>query len=92
MIPFQVEEQALEKALDVIALFVDKVNANEPDTIMYKSFQDNNDPTKFIHVMSFKDEGAQEIHRTTTYCKEFVEALYPICSVSPSPTRYREVR
>lgn len=91
IIPFRVKSDSLDEAERVIKKFVFAVRENEPDTLVYRSFQDSEDPCKFIHIMTFKDATAMEHHRQTPYCLEFVKALYPLCSEKPRPQPYSEV-
>ena len=39
---------------------------------------------KIVHLMSFVDEEAERIHRSTPHVKKFVEILYPNCDEAPA--------
>lgn len=91
IIPFRVKTQSLDKVHSIIGDFLLEIQKNEPGTLLYKSFQQKDDPAQFIHVMIFKDEAAQLIHRQSTHCKTFVDALYPLCEADPQPAFYHEI-
>lgn len=90
-IPFTVKPDSLEYVKILILDFISAIKKNESGTLMYKSYQQKEDPTKFIHVMTFVDEKSQTKHRQTSYCKYFVEKLYPLCTEMPSPAEYNEI-
>ncbi len=41
------------------------------------ALQDAEDKTRFLHVMIFKDEAAENVHRNSGAVRRFTEALYP---------------
>jgi quinol monooxygenase YgiN len=49
----------------------------EPGTQVYLALHEEGDPTRFLHVMVFADEEAEERHRHAEHTRRFVEALYP---------------
>lgn len=72
---YQVKPQAVEKVKRAIDEFVQHVRANEPGTQMYVAWQQQDDPTRFIHLFIFKDTAAQTIHSESDAVKRF-EAVY----------------
>lgn len=72
---YQVKPQAVEKVKKAIDEFVAYVRANEPGTQMYIAWQQQTDPTKFIHLFIFKDQAAMTIHSESAAVKRF-EAVY----------------
>jgi quinol monooxygenase YgiN len=72
---YQVKPQAVEKVKRAIVEFVQYVRANEPGTQMYVAWQQQTDPTRFIHLFIFKDSAAQTIHSESDAVKRF-EAVY----------------
>lgn len=74
---FSVRREALETSRQVIEDFVAYVHRHEPGTRLYLSLQNQEDPTRFVHVMSFDDETAEELHRSSEAVKKFTEVLYP---------------
>lgn len=72
---YQVKPQAMDKVRQAIEDFVQYVQANEPGTQMYTAWQQQDDPTRFIHLFIFKDEAAQTIHSESDAVKRF-ESIY----------------
>ncbi len=83
IIHFKVKQDKISFAKEIIKLFVDNIKVNEQATVQYQSLQEKEDPTRFTHIMTFKNEQADEAHRNAHYTKEFVEKLYPICTKEP---------
>ena len=80
---FKVKKDKIEEAKKLIKEFVPQIKEHEPGTTNYKCFQEKSDETSFIHIITFKDEAAEEYHRRTEYAKNFVDKLYPICEAEP---------
>ncbi len=77
---FQVRPDGLERALAAIREFVAYVRANERGaTLFYESWQENDDPTKFVHYFTFRDAEAERIHSSSDAVKRFTAVLYPLC-------------
>ncbi len=72
---YQVKAQAVGKVRRAIEEFVRYVQANEPGTRMYVAWQQQDDPTRFIHLFIFQDAAAQTIHSESEAVKRF-EAVY----------------
>jgi quinol monooxygenase YgiN len=51
------------------------VKANEPRTRMYVAWQQQDDPTRFVHLFIFEDEAAHEAHGKSAAVKRF-ESVY----------------
>ena len=79
MVTFRVKEGALDEAKMLVREFVENIILNEEDTLLYRSLQETNDPTRFIHFMTFTDDYAEKQHKNSNYCAEFVESLTPLC-------------
>ncbi|NAS10948.1 putative quinol monooxygenase [Poritiphilus flavus] len=91
LIPYEVRAEEVENAKSIITAFVKAIQENEPETLFYKSFQLLEDPTRFVHVMIFKNEEARERHSSSAYCREFAHKLYAMCKERPEPQFYAEV-
>ena len=83
MVKFKVRQEAVDDAKRVIRDFVDQIKLNEEDTLLYRSLQDSEDPCSFVHFMSFRDDYGREVHQKSSYCREFVDELYPMCEIEP---------
>lgn len=80
---FKVREEHIEAAVAAIQEFIDAIVAHEPDTTIYHSYQDIDDPTLFFHLMRFTDPDAREYHVSSDHVKVFVDKLYPLCEERP---------
>jgi quinol monooxygenase YgiN len=74
---FEVQKDALDVCKQTIQEFVDYVRANEPNTILYTSLQEKDNPTRFIHYFIFRDAKAREIHSNSDAVNRFTSMLYP---------------
>jgi len=74
---FRVRPESLEKCERAIERFADRIRLEEPGTRVYLSLQDNAERTRFLHVMVFDDEQAEEQHRHSPATQEFTTLLYP---------------
>ena len=72
---YQVNAAAVDKVRAAIETFVKYVEGNEPGTKMYSAWQQQSDPTKFVHLFTFEDEAAHEIHGSSDAVRQF-EAVY----------------
>ena len=74
---FRVRPESLEKCERAVATFASRIAAEEPGTRLYLSLQDGAERTRFLHVMTFDDEAAEERHRHSPATREFTTFLYP---------------
>ena len=72
---YQVKLSGVDKVKQAIKEFVAYVKANEPGTHMYLAWQQSDDPTRFLHLFIFEDEGAQICHGQSEAVKRF-ESIY----------------
>ena len=70
-----VKAAAVEKVKRAIVEFVQYVKDNEPGTEMYLAWQEQADPTRFLHLFRFKDEAAQQKHGESAAVRKF-ESVY----------------
>ena len=90
-VEFQVETDAVSAVVDAIERFVSRIGESEPGTLLYRSLQNANDESKFLHHMAFVDDSAREAHQRSPGTREFVEILYLKCVAGPEFSEYREV-
>lgn len=76
---YQVRAESLELCLGAIHEFVSYVRANEPGTLRYDVWQERNDPTRFVHIFTFRDAEADRTHSESAAVKKFSGILYPQC-------------
>jgi len=74
---FVVRGDALEDCQKAIREFVDYVRANEPDTLLYTSLCERENPNHFMHYFIFKDEAARDLHANSEAVNHFTGILYP---------------
>ena len=91
IIDYKVEQTQINKVRKLIDEFVLGIQANESGTLYYHSFQDQDNPGMFTHIMAFNDQEAQKLHQESAYCRKFVERLYPLCIEQPLSRTIDEV-
>ena len=74
---YQVRPSGIEKVKRAIEEFVQYVKANERGTRLYVTWQQKDDPTRFVHFFIFEDEGAHTIHSQSEAVKRFEAAYRP---------------
>src|SRR5215207_9816150 len=85
---FEVQKETLEVCGQTIREFVGYVRANEPDTLLYTSLQEKENPTRFLHSFIFRDEKARETHSNSEAVNRFTSVLYPNLSAPVEFTEY----
>lgn len=88
---YQVKAESLDKCLAAIHEFVAYVRKAEPGTLRYEVWQEEDDPTRFVHIFTFRDEAASETHSASAEVKKFAGILYPECLKPVEFVGYREV-
>jgi quinol monooxygenase YgiN len=88
---YQVRPQSLERCLAAIREFVAYVQAKEPGTLRYEVWQEQSDPTRFVHIFVFRDAEADRIHSQSAEVKTFAGILYPECLAPVEFTDYSHV-
>jgi quinol monooxygenase YgiN len=74
---YQVNAGAVDKVRAAIAEFVGYVADNEPATRLYEAWQQQDDPTKFVHLFEFADETAHKLHAASAAVRRFEDAYGP---------------
>jgi quinol monooxygenase YgiN len=72
---YQVKASAVNKVTQAINEFVAYVKDHEPGTQMYLAWQQEDDPTRFLHLFIFEDAAAQKRHGESEAVRRF-EAVY----------------
>jgi len=76
---YQVRPEALDRCLAAIHTFVAYVRASEPGTLRYDVWQYASEPTRFVHIFTFRDAAAHRAHSASAEVKTFASVLYPAC-------------
>ncbi len=76
---YEIHPEAMEKIKAAIVEFVAYVRSNEPGTLRYDVWQDQEHPAHFVHIFIFRDQEAHNKHSASAQVKKFAEALYPEC-------------
>ena len=66
-----------------IAEFVEYVTGHEPGTRIYTAWQQEDDPTKFVHLFEFADKEAHEAHGTSAAVRKFEDVYRPELTAGP---------
>lgn len=74
---YRVRPSGVEKVKRAIEEFVPYVQAKEPGTRMYLAWQQQDDPTRFVHFFIFDDEAARQAHGRSEAVKRFEDAYRP---------------
>ncbi len=80
---YQVTPDAVDKVKTAIAEFVAYVTEHEPGTRIYTAWQQESDPTKFVHLFEFADEAAHEVHGASAAVRKFEEVYQPELAAGP---------
>jgi quinol monooxygenase YgiN len=80
---YQVNPGAVDKVKAAIAEFVEYVAQHEPGTRMYSAWQQEDDPTKFVHLFEFTDEDAHRAHGNSAAVRRFEEVYQPELASGP---------
>src|SRR5215475_14430101 len=88
---YQVRPEALRRCLAAIHGFVAYVRAREDGTLRYEVWQEEKDPTRFVHIFTFRDAEASRIHSESAEVKKFAGILYPECLKPVEFVKYIQV-
>jgi len=80
---YQVNPAAVDKVKAAIVEFVGYVTEHEPGTRIYTAWQQESDPTKFVHLFEFADEAAHHAHGTSAAVRQFEEVYQPELAAGP---------
>jgi quinol monooxygenase YgiN len=80
---YQVNPGAVDKVKAAIVEFVEYVTNHEPGTRVYTAWQQESDPTKFVHLFEFADEEAHTAHGASAAVRRFEEVYQPELAAGP---------
>jgi quinol monooxygenase YgiN len=76
---YEIRPEALDEVLGAVHEFVAYVRANEPGALRYEVWQEEDHPTRFVHLFVWRDEEANRMHGESAAVKKFAGTLYPKC-------------
>ena len=88
---YEVKPESLEQCLSAIREFVAYVRAHEPGAVRYEVWQEDEHPTRFVHLFVWKNEEANRIHGESAAVKKFAGILYPNCLKPVEFVKYRQI-
>jgi quinol monooxygenase YgiN len=74
---YRVRASGIEKVKRAIEEFLPYIRENEPGTRVYAAWQQQEDPTRFVHVFIFDDKAAHSAHANSSAVKRFEAAYRP---------------
>lgn len=80
---YEVKAEAVDDVCAAIVEFVDYVTRNEPGTKLYAAWQQQHDPTKFVHLFEFADETAHRVHGESDAVRRFESVYQPVLTAGP---------
>jgi quinol monooxygenase YgiN len=80
---YQVNPGAVDKVKAAIVKFVEYVTEHEPGTRVYTAWQQESDPTKFVHLFEFADEEAHKAHAASAAVRRFEQVYQPELAAGP---------
>src|ERR1700738_4139572 len=80
---YQVKPTAVEKVKAAIEEFVRYVKNSEPGSKLYAAWQQQDDPTRFVHLFIFEDESAHQAHGGSEAVRRFEEVYRPELAAGP---------
>jgi len=76
---YRVKEGKIEDVKKIVREFVTKVKDNEPETLVYESYQLEDDEQEFAHFVKFATVKSEKNHNDTEYMKKFRKAASYLC-------------
>ena len=71
-------KKKLSKVNNILSEYVDVVKKTESGTIEYKVFQDKDDDSLLIHLISFANKDAKKAHEKSEHLKKLKKILIPL--------------
>jgi quinol monooxygenase YgiN len=87
---YEIHPEAIERVKAAIHEFVAYVRSHEPGTLRYDVWQNQEYPTRFVHIFIFRDLDAHNQHSASAEVKKFADILYPECLAPVEFIDYQE--
>jgi quinol monooxygenase YgiN len=88
---YQVKPEAIDRVKQAAQEFVHYVETNEPGTLLYSAWQQQDDPTHFTHFFIFEDDAAKNTHSRSNAVKSFESVYSPELVGRVRFTNYEQV-
>jgi len=86
---YEIRQDALEAAQEVIRATVAQTKEREPETLLYIAMQQQERPTSFVHVSSYANEAALATHiKGEPMASLFRDILYPAMTIPATFVQY----
>lgn len=92
IIRYRAKKKKLLKLKVAIGKYVDDIKKNESGVISYEVFQEKDDPTTFVHMMTFKDKTAERVHVKSEHVQKWIKTLHSLCKEEPELTDLKLVK
>ena len=79
----EIAAAAVDDVVAAIEEFVAYVADHEPGTTMYRAWQQQGDPTKFVHLFEFADDEAHRLHGESQAVRKFESVYQPVLTAGP---------
>jgi len=89
IVTFRVKKEHVAAAQNAAKAFVDEVTRKEGGTASYQALQQEDDPTRFVHLVAFRVPTAAKYHDGTAWRKKFLETIGPLCEEPPRAVELR---
>ena len=80
---YEIRAEGVDAVKAAIVEFVDYVTNKEPGTRLYTSWQQADDPTKFVHLFIFENADAHRAHGESEAVRRFESVYQPFLAAGP---------
>jgi len=91
MFRYKVKKDKLEEVGSALREYVKELKLKEPGILLYDVYQEVNDPTSSVAVITIKDEAARDEWIHAPHTEKLGSVLYPNCEKPPIRTIYKLV-
>jgi quinol monooxygenase YgiN len=80
---YSIRPEGINAVKQAIVQFVDYVARHEPGTRLYTSWQQADEPSKFVHLFIFDDDAAHQAHGESDAVRAFEAVYQPFLADGP---------
>jgi len=88
---YEVKPDAVDRVKQAVHEFVHYVETNEPGTLLYSAWQQQDSPTHFTHLFVFEDDDAKDTHSQSKAVKSFESVYSPALVGRVKFTNYEQI-